>query len=256
MSLYEMTVREDLLEVIQWGNSEAPRTKQVVLGCSEAGSPCDRKIAYRMAGHAAVNFPDPLKANMGTAYHTWLDQRMQEYQELVLDESADWITEFEVWPANFLKGHVDLYSKSRRLVLDWKTSSLDHIRKWEKAGIPAQYFIQIMLYGKGAIRAGHKVERVGIAGIPRDGALRNVVVLTVPYDEEVAVTALRRVWMIGKQLHDLAVEQNPGRYAEIPATPDYILCSYCPFYKGGTEPANERGCPGGNRSKTVEEMFK
>lgn len=256
MSLWEMEVREDLLEMIQWGNAESPRTQQVVLGCSEAGSPCDRKVAYRMAGHKAVNFPDPLKANIGTAYHTWLDQRMAEYQEALVTSHADWVTEFEVWPADFLKGHVDLYSRSRRLVLDWKTSSLDHIRKWEKTGIPPQYLTQIMLYGKGAIRAGYPVERVGLVALPRDGALRNVVVLTAPYDEQVAVGALRRVWQIGKTLHDLQVVGNPKRYAEIPATPDYILCSYCPFYRGGQRPADETGCPGKNLSgDPVADLF-
>jgi hypothetical protein len=31
------------------------------------------------------------------------------------------------------------------------------------------------------------------------------------------------------------------------------MCSYCPFYKGGTRPADATGCPGQNES--VDSMF-
>lgn len=125
MSVGEMEVREDLLEMIQWGSANTIRSKQVALGCSEAGQECDRRIAYKMAGAKQVNFPDPLKANMGTAFHVWLDDRMRKFQAA---EGMDrWITETEVYPASFMKGHVDLYDKHRFLVLDWKAQPDDEI---------------------------------------------------------------------------------------------------------------------------------
>jgi hypothetical protein len=250
MSLFEMTVREDLLEVVQWTDQSRGRSQQVTLGCSEAGNECERRIAMTMAGFQKVNFPDPLKANMGTAFHTWLDQGMNEYQDV--HGISEWVTETEVWPAKFLKGHVDLYSRKRFLVLDWKTTSKAILDEWRRNGIPNHYLVQIMLYGKGMINAGYRVDRVGLIGIDRSGALRDVLVATVPYDEEVARAALLKIWNIGKQLNSLNVTAEPQNIRNITATPSR-MCSYCPFYRGGTRPADATGCPGQNES--VDSMF-
>lgn len=191
MTLYESVLREDLIEIIQWTSDSSPRSLQVTLGCSEAGSACDRKIAYRIAGKPKINFPDPLKALMGTAFHHLLDINTVEFQRV--NGISEWLTETEVWPAQFLKGHVDLYSTKRKLVLDWKTSSADMIKKWQVDGIPDNYKTQIMLYGKGMVNAGHEVQRVGLAAVPRGGTLRDILVLTVAYDPEYANDALTRV---------------------------------------------------------------
>jgi hypothetical protein len=205
-----------------------------------------------MAGVAKVNFPDPLKANMGTAFHDWLDKRTHEYQQV--HGISEWLTETEVWPAKFLKGHVDLYSRVRRTVLDWKTTSADNLKAWKKSGIPMGYLIQIMLYGKGMINLGHQVDRVGLIGISRSGTLRDVAVLTVPYDENVSISALRRVWGIGKLLVQLGVEADPQKFSMIEATPSR-MCMYCPFYRGGTAPADNTGCPGKTSGDPVEDLF-
>lgn len=250
MSLYEMAVREDLLELIQWGNQSSARSMQTTLGCSEAGNECRRRIAMTMAGFPKVNFPDPLKANMGTAFHNWLDLRMEEFQSV--NGISEWITETEVWPASFLKGHVDLYSKSKFLVLDWKTTSSENLRKWMKGGIPTQYLVQIMLYGKGMTNLGYRVDRVGLVGIDRSGALRDVQVLTVPYDEAVARAALLKVWEIGKQIHGLSVVENPQKISEVESAPSR-MCAWCPYYRGGKQKAGITGCPGQNES--VDSLF-
>jgi hypothetical protein len=253
MSLYEMELKEEMLEFIQWTNFDSPRSRQVLLGCSEAGVECDRRIAYSMIGHEVRNFPDPLKALMGTAFHHLMDDGVRKWQEV--HNSHDWLTETEVWPAKFLKGHVDLYSKSRKLVLDWKTTSAEILKKWAKEGIPQQYLIQVMLYGKGIINAGYEVERVGLVGVSRSGTLRDVQVLTLPYDPQIVIDALRRVWQIGKTASELDLENASSRFAEIPATPSYMTCSYCPFYRGGTRPADGTGCPGKNLDNTVDGLF-
>lgn len=244
MSPFEMGVKEDLLEVMHWINNASPRTQQVTLGCSEAGDECTRKIAYRMIGAKKIHTPDPLKANMGTAFHHWLDQGMQAYQEELITSQQDWITETEVWPAKFLKGHVDLYNRRTHLVLDWKTTSADILKEWVKLGmIPPKYLIQVMLYGKGMINAGYQVDRVGIIGINRSGTFNDIVVLTQEYDEAVVQAALRRVWELGKHLRSVDIEANPHLFADIPAAPSR-LCGWCPMYRGGSKPADATGCPG------------
>jgi len=242
MSPFEMLLKEDLLEVMHWINEDNPRSKQVTLGCSEAGDECTRKIAYRMTGAKKVNRPDPLKANMGTAFHHWLDEGMQGFQGA--RGVSEWKTETEVWPAKFLKGHVDLYNMSKFLVLDWKTTSADILKEWAKAGlIPAKYLIQVMLYGKGMINAGYRVDRVGIIGINRSGTFNDILVLTAEYDEAVVQAALRRVWALGKHLQAVDIENNPHLFADIPAAPSR-LCGWCPNFRGGNKPADATGCPG------------
>lgn len=253
MSIFEMGVREDLIEVIEWVNFDSPRSKQVVLGCSEAGNACDRRVAMRMANVKQTNFADPLKANMGTAFHEWLDSGMVKFQ--IAHDLKRWVTETEVWAAPYLKGHVDLYDTLLRLVLDWKTTSADNIRKWRKEGIPADYLVQIMLYGKGMINAGHEVDRVGLIGINRQGTLKDILVLTVPYDEQVVTDALGRVKRLGRFMIDRDVEANPSVFAEIPAAPSR-MCGYCPFYRGGTKPADDTGCPGKTTGDAFADLFQ
>lgn len=253
MSIFEMEVREDLIEVIEWTNFDSPRSKQVVLGCSEAGDPCDRKVAMRMAGVKAVNFPDPLKANMGTAFHEWLDNGMFKFQQA--HDLTRWLTETEVWAAPYLKGHVDLYDTKLRLVIDWKTTSAENIKAWRKDGIPICYLIQIMLYGKGMKVAGHDVDRVGLAGINRSGTLKDLLILTVPYDEKIVQDALSRVKKIGRFLLDRDVEANPSVFAEVPAEPSR-MCGYCPFYRGGTKTADDTGCPGRTTGDAFADYFQ
>lgn len=255
MSPFEMEVKEDLLEVMHWINNASPRSQQQTLGCSEAGDECTRKIAYRMAGTKKVNNPDPLKANMGTAFHTWLDNGMQAYQEELVTGDREWITETEVWPAKFLKGHVDLYSRLRFLVLDWKTTSADILKTWAKAGeIPTKYLVQIMLYGKGMINAGYRVDRVGLVGINRSGTFKDILVLTVAYDEQVVQDALRRVYDLGKHMIAVDIANNPHLFADIPAEPSR-LCGWCPAYRGGSKPADGSGCPGEIREESFDSLF-
>lgn len=247
MSPFEMVLKEELLEILHYGSAESPRSRQVVLGCSEVGSDCDRRIAYRIVGTPPVNFPDPLKSSMGTAFHTWLDARTMEFQQA---KGIDrWITETEVFPADFLKGHVDLYDRKHRTVLDWKTTSADQIKIWRKEGIPHHYKVQIMLYGKGMINAGYPVERVGLIGINRSGAIRDILVLTLAYDEEFALSALRRTWNIGK-----TVSENAD-FAKISSSPSR-LCGWCPFYRGGSAPADAKGCPGKTSGDPVTDLFQ
>ena len=247
MTLGEMVIKEELMEIIDWANAESPRTQQRALGCSEVGTACDRRIAYRIAGTKRVNFPDTLKANMGTAFHTYLDNAVTGFQHA--RNTTRYFTEIEVWPADFVKGHVDLYDIVRQIVLDWKTTSAENLRLWKKTGIPFHYLVQIMLYGKGVINAGRPVQRVGLVGISRSGTYRDVAVLTVPYDDKIANDALRRVWQIGK-----AVTVEKLKFHEF--TTDTEMCGWCPFFRGGTRSADATGCPGKiNQTDDVSGLF-
>lgn len=54
MSFLEIDIRDTLTEIIQWG-ARRGRGEQVPVGPSEIGTPCDRELAYRIAGVAGVH---------------------------------------------------------------------------------------------------------------------------------------------------------------------------------------------------------
>ena len=62
-------LKHELSQVILWNEHNAPRSLQRAIGPSELGDPCDRKLAYRIAGIEPVNFGDPWPAIVGTSIH-------------------------------------------------------------------------------------------------------------------------------------------------------------------------------------------
>jgi hypothetical protein len=242
MSEYDLSIREDVIEVVRWADANRSRSKQVALGCSEVGHQCDRRLAYRIAGVDPGGYSnDPWPAVVGTAVHSWMEEAVRLFQEAHgLDH---WVTEMEVLPSPIVKGHTDLYDARRKLVLDWKFPSPDNLRKMRDDGVPEQYQIQVMLYGLGHVNAGREVERVGIVAMGRQGWLKDCFVWTVPFEIGVATAALERIYAIGKTLMDADDLTDPALWQSIPAMPTR-LCSWCPWNKRDLKVANEKGCPG------------
>ncbi len=242
MSAYDLEIREDVIEVVRWADANRSRSKQVALGCSEVGHQCDRRLAYRIAGVDPGGYSnDPWPAVVGTAVHAWMEEAVKLFQEAHgLDH---WVTEMEVLPSPIVKGHTDLYDARRKLVLDWKFPSPDNLRKMRDDGVPEQYKIQVMLYGLGHVNAGREVERVGIVGLGRQGWLKDMLVVTMPFDISVATQALDRIYAIGKTLMDADDLTDPKLWQSIPAMPTR-LCSWCPWHVREKKIADEKGCPG------------
>jgi hypothetical protein len=241
MSEYDLSIKEDVIELVRWADANRGRSKQLALGCSEVGHSCDRRLAYRIAGVGASGYSnDPWPAVVGTAIHAWMEEAVRLFQEAHgLDH---WVTEMEVLPSPIVKGHTDLYDSKRKLVLDWKFPSPDNLRKMRDDGVPQQYQIQVQLYGLGHVNAGRQVERVGIVAMGRQGWLKDCFVWTTPFDIGVATAALDRIYSIGKTLMQAHLE-DPETWQSIPATPSR-LCSWCPWFRRDFKVANEKGCPG------------
>lgn len=248
----DLAIREEMTQIIKWQASQSDRSQQVALGCSEAGDPCTRKIAMTMAGVPKTNYAtDPWPAIVGTSIHTWFEQAVKDYQQANGD--AGWLTELEVLASAWLPGHIDLYRPG--LVLDLKNPSSANLTKMRKTGAGDKYFAQVQLYGLGVERSGRTVERVGFVMLPRDGFLKKMWVKTFPYDREFAHSILARLVELGKTMKSLDILNHPERWDQIPAEPNYILCSFCPFYRGGSKPADETGCPGKTSGDPIEDLF-
>ena len=232
----DLALKEELTQIVRWADGISPRSTQVALGCSEAGDPCERKIAYTLAGVKQVHWPDdPWPSIVGTSIHTWLEDAVARYQKAHGENS--WLTELEVWPSDELPGHTDLYHRPSQTVLDLKNPSRANYRKMRKEGAGIVYETQLQLYGAGNVRAGRPVKRVGLVVMSRDGSLKEMWVKTWPYDRLAAWEAVKRVRRIGRDALELDVENFPGRFDQIPAEPSR-LCGWCKFYRGGFLPAD------------------
>lgn len=242
MTMYDLELREDLINVIQWAQRSSRRSQQIQLGCSEVGHECDRRIAYTMAGLPGPNTEtDQWPAIVGTAVHHWMERAFDDYQHV--HGINEWLTELEIAPSPLVRGHSDLYHEPRGLVLDWKFPGSDALKKMRDGGPSQQYMTQVQLYGLGQLLAGRKVERVGIAALGRQGWLKDLYIHTVEFDRQAAEAALQRVYDLGNKLIEQDILHHPQLWDTIPAAPSR-LCMWCPFYRRGAGSASDAGCPG------------
>lgn len=241
MTPYDLGIKDDLINVVNWSSKNARRSLQVALGCSEVGQDCTRRLAYKMAGIPEVNVgTDPWPAVVGTSIHSYMEKAINDYQGV--HSMAQWLTELTVVPSPLVRGHSDLLDVKRNLVLDWKFPSADNIRAMRKEGPSAQYVTQVQLYGLGHVMSGRTIERVGIVALGRQGWLKDMYVWTTVFDQQSAEASLQRVYDLGNKMIEVDIMNHPDLWSDIPATPSR-LCSYCPYYRRGIVTDN-KGCSG------------
>lgn len=240
-------IKTKLIEVIKWADARSPRALQRMIGPSEIGTPCDRRIGYRLAEVPEVNTDhDNWPAIVGTSIHSWLEGAMTGYQRAT--GNSEWKTETTLYIDDFIKGHADLYSQPHEAVIDYKTAGPDVMRKVRKEGPPESYQIQTHVYGYGFERLGFPVKKVCLVFLPRSGWLRDSHVWCDDYRPEIAIGSLKRVYQIAQQLVDLDIlkDGNAHRWEQIDAFPSND-CGWCPMYDPGRaaeQGADATGCPG------------
>lgn len=210
-----MDIANELVKFITAAQNSGNRSKQKEIGPSEVGS-CSRALWSRLHGVEPTNSHNLLRfpSVFGTAIHSYIQEafrRQDPFEERFLIES-EWRSE----QYNLL-GHIDLYDKKNKEVIDWKSST--------KKNFGGGYFPsksqrwQIQLYGLLLEENGLEVEKVTLVGIPRDGNERDIVIHSEPYDRNVAMEALSHA----------SIVQN----SQIPPAPerDIAFCkNYCAFY--------------------------
>ena len=241
MSGYDLELREEFIDVIQWASNNSARSRQVALGVSEVGAECDLRLAYKMAAVPDTgNNPDPWPSIVGTAVHTWLQQAIEDFEHV--HSTKRWLCEMKVVPSPLVQGHTDLYDQQKFAVLDFKIPSPDNLKKMKLDGPSLQYMIQVQLYGLGHVNAGRRVDRVGIVALGRSGWLKDLWVHTVPFDREVAENALQRIYDLGGKMLDLRLPEEE-QWHQIPRVPTR-LCTWCPWFSREAKEVTSRGCPG------------
>ena len=202
------------------GEKRSKRSRQAQVGPSEIGG-CRRRTWHRLQGTPVVN-PDTLimAAWMGTAIHKDLERR------LTMKDPFGERYEIEVAVEhNGLRGHVDVYDKQDREVIDWKTSTKSGLRDFPSE----QQITQVQLYGYLLNATGKPVDNVTLVGLPRDGNETHIQVHTEPYDPAIAEAGLE--W-----LRDVQSREEPPE----PEKHRRFCIHYCNFYDASAEV----GCPG------------
>lgn len=241
---FSEVLRHRLTEIIMWQAARSPRSLQANIGPSEIGSPCDRQIAYRVAGMPEVNLrQDPWAAIIGTSIHRWLQEAVENWVELS-GETPDLFTEIELEMDGLITGHCDLYDAKTETVIDWKTVGPNALKDVEAGRISVGYMIQTQIYGYLFARQNIPVKRVALVFIPRASSLNRLRVWSALYDEKVALTALERVYRIAGEVIEWDLLNKSHRWASVPAEGgDH--CGFCPWFEAHRlADANATGCPG------------
>lgn len=239
-------LKTELIDIIRWADSQNPRSAQKELGPSEIGTPCVRRLAYRLAEIEPVNTGfDPWAAIVGTAIHAWLDQAISMWCA-EHGGTCDWLNEKALPFGEFAKGRSDLFQVSSGTVIDHKGAGPDVMRKVRRDGPPPGYVAQVQLYGLGYATLGYDVKRVGLAFYPRAGWLKDMYVWVTEYDQDVANGFIERMYATARILHGLNIIESPHRWEQIDATPSND-CGFCSMYDPGRDAergADDTGCPG------------
>ena len=243
-------VVSELFAMVEKAIVGQPRNSQRRIGPSEMGTPCDRRIGYRLAGVDTVNERGVAwKPYVGTSVHeafATIVARHEMQRFCVVDPDA--VTtryrveeRLSVGEVNGVEitGSCDLFDEHTGAVWDWKFTTRNMIReKYRPHGPGEQYRAQAHLYGRGWQRAGKDVRSVGVIFLTRDGEFTDRYVWHEPYDEQVAVDALERASAIALALEALGPEFT------LPTLPTAdAWCNYCPWFKANA-PQIERACPG------------
>lgn len=227
---------DELRGVVRAHEKSRPRSMQVSIGPSEAGTECDRRLAYRMLQVSASNTSsDPWAAIVGTSVHAWLDTAFLAQNDR--DGVERWACDLKVQLGDYMRGSVDLYDKKTGTVIDHKVLGASTLKKFKADGPSEQYRTQVHLYACGLRLAGANVQNVAIAAWSRTGQLKDALWWSEPYDEARVERTLARLDALRSTTDALGLAALP-----LIRTAD-AYCMWCPFYLPGVTDAEE-ACAG------------
>jgi hypothetical protein len=242
---------EEMRGVLTSLDAERPRSRQTALGPSELGTPCQRQIAYKLAG-VPRQLPDarpPWAPMQGTAMHVLMADALEHHNRQLGRQR--WLVEHRVQVDHEISGSFDAYDHDCDMMVDWKYVGTTSRRKASRVRVPhdqlltPDYRVQAHLYGYGHQRAGRPVKWVRIVLLARSHNYDDSREWTEAYDPRIAIHALDRYYATQDLIRDLALAANPALWAAVPAHVSQETCDWCEFRRRGG-PADGTGCPGNN----------
>jgi hypothetical protein len=200
---------------------QRPRSQQKDIGPSAVGS-CRRSVYMSLTNAPVVNEVDSLAAIMGTFIHAGIAEAIKREDPF----NDNFLIEQE-FAIDGLRGHVDLYIKDRKQVVDWKTTKVKSLRYFPSD----QQKMQVQIYGYLLEQNGYPVDKVSLVAIARDGTSNDIREYTEPYD---AMKALEGLEWIKNMQNAVTNQEVPEPEREV-----FFCRSWCGFY----DPTGVNGCP-------------
>jgi len=205
-----------LIQQVKEYSTWSPRSQQTMIGASEIGTPCSRRLAYKLLDVEAVNTDsDPWPAIVGTSVHAYLERAFKK--------NPDYMTEVKVLLEPWTKGTADLVHLPSKTVIDHKVVGVTALKKYKSEGMSQQYRVQLNMYALGLRLMDIEIENVAVMFWSRSGMMRDAFSISEPYDETLVDDMLKRFGAI-KEMTTLGTSALPL----IPTTPTH--CMYCPNY--------------------------
>lgn len=256
---------DEMRAVLTALDASRPRSQQTALGPSELGTPCQRQLAYKLAGVPRQPTGIPWAPMQGTAMHRLMEEALRHHNAQLGRER--WVIEerLTIHPGipdidPGIYGHGDAFDTDYGMVIDWKYVGVTTLREVKRNNVPneqrvkPEYRVQAHLYGYGHARAGRNVRYVRLVFLARSHDYNDSAEWTEEYRPEIAIWAIDRYYatqdLIGPSGLNLAA--NPGLWAAVPATPGRA-CDWCPFRRVGG-PADDTGCPGNTDQKIDKQL--
>lgn len=226
--------------VIEHAITHHPRSLQTMIGPSEIGTPCDHCLAAKLAGWEQTRDGIPWLPTVGTAVHAWLEEAFithENRRNASVTTGLRYVTEGRVMVGHIggqeVWGSVDLTDLHVGMTVDWKivgASTLKNARR----GPSEVYRVQADLYAKGWNDAGHRVDHVAIAYLPRNAvSLNDAVWWSAPHDRSRAEAALARAEQLHANLAALASISTTARDTWITGLPRASGCYDCARFPDG-----------------------
>lgn len=213
----------DALDAFRRACSWQGRPGNGTAGWSSIGTPCDRKLAYKLA-YGTDPGEDAWRAFVGTAIHAAADDA---YSHDPHTGMGRWLTRIRV--DRYARGEVDAYDRIAARVLDWKFPGITTVRRLYKGHVDLAYQVQLDGYGLELEHLGFPVHTVALLAVPPNGELADAAWYERPWDPHRAKAALDRRDSLNMAL---ATTDDPrALVAGLPITEDH--CGYCPVKKAG-----------------------
>jgi hypothetical protein len=214
-------IKKMLVGALTGHDAQRDRSLQKDIGPSAVGD-CKRRVFLNITNAPKVNQTDKLAAIMGTFIHAGIAEAIKREDPF----NDNFLIEQE-FAVDGLRGHVDLYIKDRKQVVDWKTTKVKSLRYFPSL----QQRLQVQLYGYLLTANGYEVETVSLVAIARDGQSEDIHEHSEPYDPKMAEEGLE--WI--RNLQKMA---ESGEVPE-PEKDVYFCRSYCDYY----DATGVNGCP-------------
>lgn len=250
-------LKAELMHTISEAIAANPRSLQRRIGPSEIGSPCQRRIGYKLAGVPPVNGSSAWRPTVGTAVHTWLEAVFtaanKAWREQAGHDVTRWLVEHKVSIGEVpglgalvadhhdddeIQGRCDLYDRVTATSIDWKIVGPATLTRVKTGHIDVKYRVQGHAYGYGWTRRGQPVDTVAVMFLPSNGELNQAHLWAEPYDQAVVDGALTQVGTVTAALAAF----GPEKTLPVLATAD-DHCDFCPYRLPASTNVAE-ACPG------------